>query len=58
MINIFLSVPSHNLLYSATLSSLPGAYLLVAAGLALATVPVNLVMRRLATTFRGEQTRL
>ena len=53
MINIFLSVPSHNLLYSATLSSL-----LVAAGLALATVHVNLVMRRMATTFTGEQTRL
>ena len=58
MINIFLSVPSHNLLYSATLSSLPGSSLLVAAGLALATVHVNLVMRRMATTFTGEQTRL
>ena len=38
-------------LYNQTLATLPGAYLLLASGLALVTIPVNLVMGRLVKTF-------
>ena len=38
-------------LYSLTLATLPGAYLLLASGLAIVTIPVNLVMGRIVKTF-------
>ena len=44
-------------LYNLTLASLPGAYLLVAAGLTLATLPTNLAIRRILNTL-GETTKL
>ena len=44
-------------LYNLTLASLPGAYLLVAAALTLATLPTNLAMKRILDTI-GEHTKL
>ena len=44
-------------LYNLTLASLPGAYLLVAAGLTLATLPTNLAIKRILHTL-GETTKL
>ena len=38
-------------LYNQTLATLPGAYLLLASGLAVVTIPVNLIMGRLVKTF-------
>ena len=44
-------------LYNLTLASLPGAYLLVAAALTLATLPTNLAIKRILHTI-GETTKL
>ena len=38
-------------LYNQTLATLPGAYLLLASGLAVVTIPVNLIMGRLIKAF-------
>ena len=38
-------------LYNQTLATLPGAYLLLASGLAVVTIPINLVMGRIVRSF-------
>ena len=38
-------------LYNQTLNTLPGAYLLLASGLAVVTIPINLVMGRIVRSF-------
>ena len=38
-------------LYNQTLATLPGAFLLLASGLAVVTIPVNLVMGWIVQTF-------
>ena len=42
-------------LYNLTLDSIPGAYLIIVTFLTLITVPTNLIMRKLLTTFKNAQ---
>ena len=42
---------SYTKLYNLTLDTFPGAYLLVACGLVLLTIPINIILRKLMSTF-------